>query len=130
MDIQGERRLIASRDAVWRALNDLDVLREYAPSVLGSNSIVVLLTDGLERGPPEELRAAAERLTRSCREVLWLNPLLRYADYAPLARGASVLAEILSPVRPAHDPASFEALVRSLEALRRRGEPTRAARTP
>jgi uncharacterized protein with von Willebrand factor type A (vWA) domain len=102
------------------------LVTEYAPSVLGSNSIVVLLTDGLERGPPEELRAAAERLMRSCHEVLWLNPLLRYPDYAPLARGAGVLAETLSPVRPAHDPASLEALVRSLEALRRRRETTRA----
>jgi uncharacterized protein with von Willebrand factor type A (vWA) domain len=106
------------------------LVTEYAPSVLGSNSIVVLLTDGLERGPPEELRAAAERLKRSCREVLWLNPLLRYPDYAPLARGASVLAETLSPVRPAHDPASLEALVRSLEALRRRREPNRVVRAP
>jgi uncharacterized protein len=43
------------------------LVTEYAPSVLGSNSIVMLLTDGLERGPPEELRAAAERLKRSCR---------------------------------------------------------------
>ncbi len=101
----------------------------YAPSVLGSNSIVMLLTDGLERGPPEELRAAAERLKRSCREVLWLNPLLRYPDYAPLARGAGVLAETLSPGRPAHDPASLEALVRSLEALRARREPSRRVRT-
>jgi uncharacterized protein with von Willebrand factor type A (vWA) domain len=106
------------------------LVTQYGPSVLGSNSIVVLLTDGLERGPPEELRAAAERLKRSCREVLWLNPLLRYPDYAPLARGASVLAETLSPVRPAHDPASLEALVRSLEALRRRREPNRMTSTP
>jgi len=103
---------------------------EFAPSVLGSNSIVVLLTDGLERGPPEELRAAAVRLKRSCREVLWLNPLLRYPEYAPLARGAAVLAETLRPVRPAHDPASLEALVRSLDALRRRREPNRVVRAP
>ncbi len=103
---------------------------EFAPSVLGSSSIVVLLTDGLERGPPGELRAAAQRLKRSCRDVLWLNPLLRYPDYAPLARGAAVLAETLRPVRPAHDPASLEALVRSLEALRRRREPNRTVRAP
>ena len=106
------------------------LVSDHASAVLGSNSIVVLLTDGLERGAPEELRAAAERLRRSCREVLWLNPLLRYPEYAPLARGASVLAETLRPVRPAHDPASLEALVRSLEALRRGSEPGRAAHAP
>jgi len=106
------------------------LVAEFAPSVLGSNSIVVLLTDGLERGPPEELRTAALRLKRSCREVLWLNPLLRYPGYAPLARGAAALAETLRPVRPAHDPASLEALVRSLEALRGRRAPNRAVRAP
>ena len=106
------------------------LVKEFAPSVLGSSSIVVLLTDGLERGPPEELRAAAKRLKRSCREVLWLNPLLRYPEYAPLARGAAVLAETLRPARPAHDPASLEALVRSLDALRRRREPNRVMRAP
>ena len=64
------------------------------------------------------------------REVLWLNPLLRYPGYAPLARGAAALAETLRPVRPAHDPASLEALVRSLEALRGRRAPNRAVRAP
>jgi uncharacterized protein with von Willebrand factor type A (vWA) domain len=91
--------------------------REFSSSVLGSNTIVVLLTDGLERGSPEELHAAATRLKRSCRAVVWLNPLLRYAEYAPVARGAAVLAETLHAVRPAHDPESLEALVRSLEEL-------------
>ncbi len=96
-----------------------ELVRGFGRAVLGTNSIVVLLTDGLERGSPEELRAAARRLQRSCREVLWLNPLLRYADYAPLARGAAALAETLRAIRPAHDPASLEALMRSLEALAR-----------
>jgi uncharacterized protein len=91
--------------------------REFGPVVLGSNTIVVLLTDGLERGPAEDLRAAASRLKRSCRAVLWLNPLLRYDGYEPLARGAAVLADTLRAVRPAHDPASLAALVRSLAEL-------------
>jgi uncharacterized protein len=91
--------------------------RAFGSSVLGSNTIVVLLTDGLERGPPEELHAAALRLKRSCRAVVWLNPLLRYPEYAPIARGAAALAETLHAVRPAHDPESLEALVRSLEEI-------------
>ena len=89
--------------------------REFGPVVLGSNTIVVLMTDGLEQGAAEDLRAAAGRLTRSCRAVVWLNPLLRYDGYEPLARGAAVLADTLKAIRPAHDPASLESLVRSLE---------------
>ncbi|MGH8133416.1 MAG: vWA domain-containing protein [Steroidobacteraceae bacterium] len=91
--------------------------REWGPVVLGSSTIVVLLTDGLERGPAEDLRVAASRLKRSCRTVIWLNPLLRYDAYEPLARGAAVLADTLQAIRPAHDPASLEALVRSLGEL-------------
>jgi len=91
--------------------------REFGARVLGSRTIVLLLTDGLERGDPEELRRAAERLHRSCRTVLWLNPLLRYAAYEPVARGAAVLAQVVPPARPAHDPASLVALVRDLADL-------------
>ena len=94
--------------------------REFGPVVLGSNTIVVLMTDGLEQGAAEDLRAAAGRLTRSCRAVVWLNPLLRYDGYEPLARGAAVLADTLKAIRPAHDPASLESLVRSLQELCKR----------
>jgi uncharacterized protein with von Willebrand factor type A (vWA) domain len=93
------------------------LVRDCGPVVLDSNTIVVLMTDGLERGSPEDLRAAASRLKRSCRAVLWLNPLLRYDGYEPLARGAAVLADTLHAIRPAHDPASLEALVRSLAEI-------------
>ena len=93
------------------------LMREFGPVVLGSNTIVVLMTDGLERGAAEDLRAAAARLKRSCRAVVWLNPLLRYDGYEPLARGAAVLADTLQAIRPAHDPASLESLVRSLVEL-------------
>jgi uncharacterized protein with von Willebrand factor type A (vWA) domain len=94
--------------------------RSFGHNVLGSNTIVVLLTDGLERGTAAELRAAATRLKLCCRDVLWINPLLRFAEYAPLARGAAVLAEVFDAVRPAHDPASLAALVRSLDDIAER----------
>jgi hypothetical protein len=46
--------------------------------------------------------------------------LLRFAEYAPLARGAAVLAQVFDAVRPAHDPASLAALVRSLDEIAER----------
>jgi uncharacterized protein len=91
--------------------------REFGSRVLGSSTVVLLLTDGLERGDPDELRAAARRLRRSCRAVIWLNPLLRYAEYEPVARGAAALAATVSLARPAHDPASLVTLVRVLAEL-------------
>ena len=100
---------------IGAALDEL--LRDHRSRMLGSNTLVVLLSDGLERGDLDRLRRAAARLRLSCRAVLWINPLLRYAGYEPLAAGAGVLVEEFGGVRPAHDPASLAALVRSLSAM-------------
>jgi uncharacterized protein len=102
---------------IGSALSQL--VRRYHPGSLDSQTLVVLLSDGLERGDPQALRNACRTLSRACRAVLWLNPLLRYAHYAPLARGAAILAEFFPGVRPAHDPASLVSLVRSLSELAR-----------
>jgi uncharacterized protein len=101
------------------------LLRSHRRTALDSNTLVVLLSDGLERGEPHQLRAACMQLRQACRAILWLNPLLRYADYAPLARGAAVLTECFQGALPAHDPASLATLVRSVSELARRGNPER-----
>ncbi|MEQ1566890.1 MAG: VWA domain-containing protein, partial [Myxococcota bacterium] len=53
--------------------------RAWARRVLGQGAVVLLITDGLERESPEELREASAKLRRSCKRVIWLNPLLRFA---------------------------------------------------
>ena len=55
--------------------------------ILGQGAVVLLITDGLERDAPGVLVAAVERLSKSCRRLIWLNPLLRYDAYEPKAQG-------------------------------------------
>jgi uncharacterized protein with von Willebrand factor type A (vWA) domain len=54
---------------------------------LGRGAIVVILSDGWDRGDPEQLSAEIERLRRSARRLVWLNPLAAHAEYEPLTRG-------------------------------------------
>ena len=65
--------------------------RDWSRRVLGQGAIVLLITDGLERddgeGPGADLAAETDRLHRSCRKLIWLNPLLRYEGFEAKARG-------------------------------------------
>lgn len=82
--------------------------------VLGQNAIVVLLTDGLERDSPNDLARQVERLHRSCRELVWLNPVLRYRDFTPRARGIRAMLPHVDRFLPAHNLRSLTQLVRIL----------------
>ena len=55
-----------------------DFNRNWSRRVLGQGAIVLLITDGLDRDAGEGLDAAMERLQKSCRRLIWLNPLMRY----------------------------------------------------
>ncbi|MEQ1572057.1 MAG: VWA domain-containing protein, partial [Myxococcota bacterium] len=68
----------------------------------------------LERESPEELREASAKLRRSCKRVIWLNPLLRFAGFEPVAAGVAALLPNVHEHRPVHDLASLEALARAL----------------
>ena len=79
--------------------------RDWARRTLAQGATVLLATDGLERGGSEEsvrLEFEVERLAKSCRRLVWLNPLLRYDRYEALAAGARALARHASEVRPIH----------------------------
>jgi uncharacterized protein with von Willebrand factor type A (vWA) domain len=54
---------------------------------LGRGAIVVLLSDGWDRGEPDELAAEMARLRRCANRLVWLNPLKAHEDYEPLTRG-------------------------------------------
>jgi len=88
--------------------------RQWARRVLARGAWVLLLTDGLERGPPEELEAAVARLARSARELVWVNPLMRSARYEPLAAGARILSRYATERRSAHSVASLMDLAQLL----------------
>lgn len=80
-----------------------------------AGSTVLLVTDGLELAEIETLTSQAERLTRSCRRLLWLNPLLRYDAFAPKARGVRALLPHVDEMLPVHNIESLERLVPALE---------------
>lgn len=95
----------------------------WARRVLGQNATILLITDGLDRSGGEGIAAAARRLRASSRRLIWLNPLLRYDAYAPLALGARELAAHVSELRACHNLTSLAGLARALAAGRPGGGP-------
>jgi uncharacterized protein with von Willebrand factor type A (vWA) domain len=61
--------------------------QQWARRVLHGGPVVLLISDGWDRGDPRVLREQVKRLQRSCHRLVWLNPLIGTADYAPLTRG-------------------------------------------
>lgn len=88
--------------------------KDWARRVLGRGAIVLLITDGLERDDPGLLAAEAARLRRSCRWLIWLNPLLRYEGFAPRAQGVRALLPNTDEMRPVHSLDSLAALADAL----------------
>ena len=88
--------------------------RLWARRVLGQNALVLLITDGLDRHGGEGIGASARRLSASCRRLVWMNPLLRYDGYSPLAQGARELKPHVSEMRPCHNLNSLEELGKAL----------------
>jgi uncharacterized protein with von Willebrand factor type A (vWA) domain len=91
-------------------------LREFnyrwARRVLGQNACVILVTDGLDRDDPQALDAEMARLARSCRRLMWLNPLLRYEKFEPRASGIASILPHVDDFLPMHNLASLEDLAR------------------
>jgi uncharacterized protein len=88
--------------------------RAWSRRVLAAGAVVLLVTDGLDREDTAGLGAEVARLRRSCRRLIWLNPLLRYAGFEPRAAGVRALLPNVDEHRPVHDLASLEALARAL----------------
>jgi len=88
--------------------------RRWSRRVLGQGAVVVLITDGLDRDGGEGLAAEMERLHKSCRRLIWLNPLLRYAAFEPKSAGVRVMLPHVDEFRPAHNLDSLTALVVAL----------------
>lgn len=90
--------------------------RLWARRVLARGAAVLLMTDGLERDESRRLEAAAERLQRSCRKLIWLNPLLRFEAFRPKAQGIRAILPHVDDFRPVHNLESLEELKRALGA--------------
>jgi uncharacterized protein with von Willebrand factor type A (vWA) domain len=88
--------------------------RDWSRRVLGQGAVVLLITDGLERDDVTALSRAADRLHRSARRVVWLNPLLRYDEFAPKALGVRALLAHVDELRPVHNLNSMADLAAAL----------------
>jgi uncharacterized protein with von Willebrand factor type A (vWA) domain len=84
--------------------------------VLGQGAVVLLLTDGLDREGAKGLAAAMERLHRSSRRLIWLNPLLRWEGFSPKTQGARAMLPHVDEFRPVHNLASLKSLITSLSS--------------
>jgi uncharacterized protein with von Willebrand factor type A (vWA) domain len=90
---------------------------EWARRVLGRGPVVLLISDGWDRGEPELVRREMGRLQRSCHRLIWLNPLLGSPDYLPLTRGMQAALPFVDDFLPVHNLVSLEALAQHLNAL-------------
>jgi uncharacterized protein len=89
--------------------------RDWARRTLANSPTVILMTDGLEVGDTGNLGRQAERLAKSCRRLLWLNPLLRYAAFEPRAQGIQALLPHVDSMLPVHNVESLAQLAQLLE---------------
>lgn len=84
--------------------------RQWSRRVLSQGALVLLITDGLDRDGGEGLRVEVERLRKSCRRLIWLNPLLRFAGFQPKSLGIRAILPEVDEMRPVHNLDSLAAL--------------------
>ncbi|MBX9699584.1 MAG: VWA domain-containing protein [Acetobacteraceae bacterium] len=93
--------------------------RQWGRRVLGQGAVVLLITDGLDREGAKGLAEATDRLKRSCRRLIWLNPLLRFEGFQPRSQGIRAMLPHVHEFRPVHNLASLRELVESLSGAER-----------
>ena len=91
--------------------------RRWSRRVLGQGAVVLLISDGLDREGGSGIAHEMERLHKSCRRLIWLNPLLRYAGFAPKSLGMKAMLPYVDEFRPVHNLKSLAALADELNRL-------------
>ncbi|MFQ5936360.1 MAG: VWA domain-containing protein [Acidiferrobacterales bacterium] len=88
--------------------------RSWSRRVLAQGAIVLLITDGLDRDTGAGLAREMERLHKSCRRLIWLNPLLRYEHFEPKAIGIKAMLPHVDDFRTVHNLVSLAELTNAL----------------
>ncbi|HTY54845.1 MAG TPA: VWA domain-containing protein [Candidatus Binataceae bacterium] len=96
-------------------------LNLYGDALLGSGTIVIILSDGLDAGDPALVESAMDRLRHRCHAVIWLNPLMHLKGYEPRAAGMAAALKYVDVFAPMHDLASMRDLVGLIRDLTRSG---------
>jgi uncharacterized protein with von Willebrand factor type A (vWA) domain len=89
----------------------------WARRVMRTGPVVIILSDGWDRGEPALLSQELARVRRHGRRLIWLNPLLGASDYEPLTRGMQAALAHVDDFMPAHNLASLDDLANHLRAL-------------
>ena len=97
--------------------------RDWSRRVMGRAPIVLLISDGWDRGEPDRLGREMARLQRGCHRLVWLNPLLGSPRYRPLTRGMQAALPWVDDFLPVHNLASLESLAAHLNRLAGRASP-------
>ena len=97
---------------IGHCLHDFNV--HWSRRTLSQGAVVLLITDGLDRDAAEGLKDEIERLHKSCRRLIWLNPLLRYDRYEPKSLGARALLPNVDDFRSVHNLQSLQQLADAL----------------
>lgn len=124
-DLDSALELIAERvldfaggTRIGRSLHDFN--RHWARRVLGHGAIVIVISDGWDRGDPMLLADEMARLQRSCFRLMWLNPLLGLPEYQPITIGMRTALQHVDDFLPSHNLASLERMARRLAELEAR----------
>ena len=88
--------------------------RRWSRRVLAQGAVVLFITDGLDRDAGAGLGPEMDRLHKSCRRLIWLNPLLRYEGFAPRSLGMRAILPYVDEFRPIHNLESLGELVSAL----------------
>ena len=91
-----------------------DFNKHWSRRVLTQGAVVLLITDGLERDADDTLSFEMDRLHRSCRRLIWLNPLLRFEGFEARAKGVRTMLPHVDELRPIHNLESMTELARAL----------------
>jgi len=91
-----------------------DFNRTWNRRILDQGALVFLISDGLDQDDAEDLRLQMQRLQKSSRKLIWLNPLLRHPDYEPQASGAKAILPYVDQILPLYNVRSLENLCRHI----------------
>jgi uncharacterized protein with von Willebrand factor type A (vWA) domain len=117
--LQAAARTVLDWDGGTRIGQSLDAfVRDYGRGGRSRGAVVVICSDGLDRGDPEVLALAMERLSRLCYRIVWLNPHRGHdRDFRPSTLGMMVAAPHIDLLLSGHDLTSLEELAAILPAL-------------
>jgi uncharacterized protein with von Willebrand factor type A (vWA) domain len=113
-DFRQHSRLVGGTN-IGRSLHTFN--RNFAPSMVTHRTVVVIISDGWDRGDVSLLEREMQDMKRRCKKIIWLNPLLASDNYEPLCKGMQAALPYLDLFLSVHNVNSLIALGRTLQKM-------------